>query len=174
MEKVLVDMDEVIADCVGQFLDWYERDFGVLIERSQLVNTHIFDVVYPEHRDVVVSYPHQRGFFRDLAVIEGSQKVVKELSRKYDVYVVSRATEFVFSLEDKQHWLRDHFSFLQWNKLIFCGDKSLIRGDVMIDDHSYNLNGFEGRKILFSAPHNMSVNGFERAKDWLEIGDLLL
>ena len=27
--RILIDMDDVIADAVERFLEWYERDFGI-------------------------------------------------------------------------------------------------------------------------------------------------
>jgi hypothetical protein len=31
--RILIDMDDVIADTIERFLEWYERDFGVRFTR---------------------------------------------------------------------------------------------------------------------------------------------
>ncbi|MEM8929090.1 MAG: hypothetical protein AAGC45_12890 [Bacteroidota bacterium] len=49
-----------------------------------------------------------------------------------------------------------------------------MRGDVLIDDRSYNLENFQGRHLLFTAPHNIENDNFERVSTWKEIASLLL
>jgi hypothetical protein len=33
--RILIDMDEVIADAIERFLEWYERDFGVRYKKGR-------------------------------------------------------------------------------------------------------------------------------------------
>ena len=56
---------------------------------------------------------------------------------------------------------------------MFCGDKSIIRADYMIDDHGNNLRTFQGTGVLFTASHNLHEQDFVRVNDWLEVRDLL-
>jgi 5'(3')-deoxyribonucleotidase len=44
----------------------------------------------------------------------------------------------------------------------------------MIDDLSYNLETFRGEKFIFTAPHNLHINGFQRLNDWQEIAGRFL
>lgn len=166
--RILVDMDEVLADAVGQFIDWYERDFGVRYKKEQLEGTRLAHVVPAEHREKVISYPHQPGFFRDMAVMEDSQMVLEELSKRHEIYIASAAMEFKHSLYDKYEWLDEHFPFIHWKRRILCGDKSVLRGDVLIDDHDFNLSVFTGRSIMYSAPHNVQFTQYERLNNWKE------
>jgi len=166
--RILVDMDEVLADAIGQFINWYERDFGVRYKREQLEGTRLAHVVPEEHREKVIGYPHQPGFFKDMAVIEDSQMVLEELSKRHEIYIASAAMEFKHSLYDKYEWLDEHFPFIHWKRRILCGDKSVLRGDVLIDDHDFNLSVFTGRPIMFSAPHNVQFTQYERLKNWKE------
>ncbi|MEI9970505.1 MAG: hypothetical protein WDM87_18525 [Terracidiphilus sp.] len=46
--------------------------------------------------------------------------------------------------------------------LCFCGTKSILRADYLIDDQPRNLTRFEGQGLLYSAPHNLEVTGFVR------------
>jgi 5'(3')-deoxyribonucleotidase len=45
---------------------------------------------------------------------------------------------------------------------------------VLIDDRTHNLEHFQGRSILFTSPHNVHINGFERAEDWKDVAEKLL
>ena len=49
-----------------------------------------------------------------------------------------------------------------------------VKGDILIDDRSFNLDYFDGRTIMFTSPHNMNSTGHERANNWQEVGELLL
>jgi 5'(3')-deoxyribonucleotidase len=103
----------------------------------------------------------------------GSQQVVKALMEHYDVYIASAAMEFKYSLEDKQAWLEEHFPFISWTNIIFCGHK-ILDVDIMIDDRIKNFVTFKGRKLLYTSPHNVLVDGFERVNNWQDVADKLL
>jgi len=118
-------------------------------------------------------YINEKGFFRDLAVIPDSQRVIKALQEKYDVYIVSAAMEFRNSLEDKYDWLAEHFPFIDWQHIMFCGNK-IVEVDVLIDDRIKNFVNFKGRPLLYTSPHNLLITEYERVNSWEEIAGLLL
>jgi 5'-nucleotidase len=173
MERLIVDMDDVLADATGQLINLYEKEFGVRVTRESL-NYKEDRKKFPDHHDEVLRFVFRKGFFRTMAVKEDSQEVMKKLNEKYEVFVVSSAMEFPDSLSEKLEWLNEHFPFLNWKQFVFCGKKSIVRGDYMIDDLPHNLETFTGGKILFSAPHNLQYNQFKRANSWKEVGELLL
>ena len=127
----------------------------------------------PEHVNMKwFEYINEPGFFRDLPVIPGSQETLKALQDKYDVYIVSAAMEFRNSLPDKFDWLQDHFSFISWQNIIFCGDK-IVDAEVMIDDRIKNFTSFKGRTLLFTSPHNLLITDYERVNSWEEVAQKL-
>jgi 5'-nucleotidase len=168
MMRILIDMDDVMADAVARFLEWYERDFGIRYTRQQLHGTKLSEIVPPEHKQSVLGYPHQEGFFKDLPVIQDSKEVIEALNTMYEIFVVSAAMEFKHSLYDKFEWLDQHFPFIPWKRRVFCGDKTVVKGDVLIDDHDFNLSVFTGRPIVFTAPHNVHYTKYERMDKWLD------
>ena len=89
---------------------------------------------------------------------------------------MSAATEFPQSLLEKHEWLSEHFSFITWQQMVFCGSKTIVEADIMIDDHFKNLDPFKGTTILFSQPHNLlsDPGRHKRVLSWNEIGGLLL
>jgi 5'(3')-deoxyribonucleotidase len=105
---------------------------------------------------------------------DGSIEVVKELNNKYDLFVVSAAMEYPQSLPEKLAWLQEHFPFLSWKQFVFCGSKTVVHGDFMIDDLPYNLDGFNGHKSIFTAPHNLQTNQYHRLNNWQEVGEFFL
>ena len=166
--RILIDMDDVIADAGGRFIEWYERDFGIRYSPEDLKGTKIHNIIPEGHRTKVKEYPFHVDFFKDLPVIENSIEIVKELNDRFEVYIASAAMEFPHSLDHKNAWLDEHFPFIPWKRRIFCGDKSVLKGDILIDDHDFNLSVFDGRPIMFSTSHNMNETKYERLNNWLE------
>jgi 5'-nucleotidase len=103
-----------------------------------------------------------------------AQEVVSKLYEKYEIFVVSAATEFPNSLSEKLEWLEDYFPYIGWKHTVFCGHKWMIRADYIIDDHEKNLINFQGKGLLFDAVHNKHITDFQRVNSWKEIEGLLL
>lgn len=171
--RIAIDMDEVLADPIHKFIQLYNRDYGVPLDLAMEPGQEFFHHI-PEHINTRwYEYINEKGFFRDLPVIHGSIAGVKKLQEKHEVYIVSAAMEFRNSLEDKLDWLGEHFPFIGWRNIIFCGDK-IVNTDVIIDDRAKNFVGFNGRKLLFTSPHNLLLNDYERVNTWQEVLDKLL
>jgi 5'(3')-deoxyribonucleotidase len=92
-----------------------------------------------------------------------------ERCANFDVYIVSAAMEFPLSLAEKHEWLNEHFPFISWRNIVFCGDKSIVRTDYMIDDMCMNLDFCAGKPLLFSSFHNFDVKHHQRFDDWKSI-----
>jgi 5'(3')-deoxyribonucleotidase len=129
---------------------------------------------FPGNHEIVYEFTFRKDFFRTMEVKENSQEVLEKLNKQYDLFIVSSAMEFPNSLPEKLEWLREHFSFLHWKQFVFCGSKTVVYGDFMIDDLPHNLEKFSGEKLMFTAPHNMQHNHFKRVNNWKEVGELLL
>ncbi len=171
--SIAIDMDEVIADPIDKFITLYQQDHGYNYTLDQMHGKEFGELLPPELTPSLREYLNQKGFFRDLKVIPDSQEVIAELTKKYDVYIVSAATEFPLSLEDKQAWLGDHFPFISWTNIMFCGHK-IVNTDIMIDDRTKNFVKFNGRKLLFTSPHNVTLTEYERVNNWKEVAEKLL
>ena len=171
---LFVDMDEVMADTYGAHIEIYNNEFQEYLTLEGCIGREVWHNVPEDRQSSVRNHARNRGFFRDLKPIADSQAVLKKLDAKYEVYIASAAMQFPNSLEEKSDWLDEHFPFIPWQKRILCGDKHVLRGDVLIDDRSYNLENFEGRTLLFTSPHNINTNGYERVNNWLEVAEKLL
>jgi len=173
MERIAIDMDEVIADAVGKFIKLYNRDYNVPLDLKIDAGNEIYHHVPQDVNQKWFEYINEPGFFRDLEVIADSQRIIKALQEKYDVYIVSAAMEFRNSLIDKYDWLAEHFPFIDWQHIIFCGNK-IVNADIIIDDRTKNFVNFPGRPLLFTSPHNLLVTEYERVNTWEEVAGILL
>lgn len=164
--QILVDMDGVLADVYAQFITFESRDSGIRLKLEDLYGK-LEAEAFPSFEKHVRS----EGFFRTVPVIPHSVEGLKHLNDTYRLLIVSSATEFPHSLIEKHEWLRERYPFISWEQMIFCGRKDSIKGDIMIDDHPKNLRSFEGRKILFTQPHNIYVKeeDYQRVFNWMDI-----
>lgn len=171
--RIAIDMDDVLADPLQKFIKLYNRDYGLPLDTKLDAGNEIYHHVPIQAKDKWFDYINEEGFFRDLEPIEGSIEALKKLQAKYDLYIVSAAMEFRNSLIDKYDWLAEHFPFIPWQNIMFCGHK-IVDVDIMIDDRAKNFIGFKGRKLLFSSPHNLLLNDYERVDNWEQVLDKLL
>ena len=173
-KRLLIDMDHVMADITSQYIKWYKDATGTKLKRSDLLGKPE-DLAFPQPQ-LIRDFLHKPGFFRSAAVMPGSPEVIKELNEFYDLFVVSAAMEFPQSLIEKYEWLSEHFPFINWQQIVFCGTKKAITGDFMIDDHFNNLGNFNGEKILFTATHNINIHikGYTRVNSWADVKNLLI
>jgi 5'-nucleotidase len=161
-----IDMDNVLADIEEQAINWYERDFGLRITREAMHGIPEIEA-FPDPQ-AVSDFIHMPGFFRTLPLIPGAVEAVQRLMVNFDVYIVSAAMEFPLSLYEKKLWLEEHFPFISWKNIIFCGDKSVINTDYLIDDHPKNLDSHKGKPIMFTAGHNRNHTKHIRVNNWDE------
>ncbi|MEQ1798840.1 MAG: 5'(3')-deoxyribonucleotidase [Lacibacter sp.] len=170
-QRLIVDMDGVLADVYSQFLKMDEEEFGIRQPWKTLLGKPESEVFKHERKYVMT-----KGFFLNAPVIEGGIAAIKELNDKYDLFIVSAAMEFPLSLPEKLEWLKEHFPFLTWHQFVFCGSKTIIKADIMIDDHFKNLDYFTGKTYLFTQPHNHGQDDkhHTRVSSWEEILEILL
>jgi 5'(3')-deoxyribonucleotidase len=171
MKRILVDMDGVLADIYTRYFEMYKKETGLSKSMDEIIGLKEGEA-FPQ----ALIWVKTSGFFRTLPVIPDSQRVLRLLNESYEIIVVSMATEFPESLTDKQLWLNENFPFITWKQVVFCGNKSLIKADLMIDDHFKNLDNFDGETILFLQPHNLNSADHlhKRVSSWAEIEKLLL
>lgn len=122
--RIYVDMDDTMFD--------YK---GALVSARKRVPTQHFPQA-------------QMDFFRKLEPIDGAIQSVKSLAEHYDVWILSRPSHLnPLSYTEKRLCIEDHLGIEWCNRLILCPDKSLMRGDFLIDDVPWP--DFEGTQILF-------------------------
>lgn len=136
---ILVDMDGVIADFDQYLLDVSREDayrwpdgYTVEDQRFRFSTELLGDKVKWEIHHQIICEP---GFYADLPVIPGALEGLDDLSRVADVWLCSKPLENNPTCrDDKGRWVRRHLG-KDWEKrLILAADKSMVRGDILLDD----------------------------------------
>jgi 5'(3')-deoxyribonucleotidase len=167
-------MDEVMADALQEHLLRYNRDYSETLTIDELEGKAIWDVISVERHHVLEGYLRSEDFFENLAVMPDAQRVLEMLQKKYEIFIATAAMEVPTSFHQKYRWLERHFPFIPPSHIVYCGDKSILRADYLVDDNPRQLRRFQGEGILYHSPHNANVKGFKRVKNWLEVEKLFL
>jgi len=172
--RLILDQDDVLADTHGKLAQIILKDFGTTLTHEILHQGPFQEVLSPTDQKKLYKLIHEPGFFTDIPLVTGAQEAVRRLSEKYEIFVATAAMEFPHSFREKYDWLQQYFDFIPWSNIVFCGDKSILYGDYLIDDMPRNLKTFKGKGLLFNAPHNLKETDYERVMNWEEILERLL
>ena len=142
MKKIIyIDIDDTLAD------------WSSAMEKTKKLNP-------------TMSFPQaEYGFYSGLIPIEGSIDAVKWLlnSTFFDPFILTAPSVMnPMSYTEKRVWVERYLGMEMVEKLIISPNKSLLKGDYLIDDNTSGRGqeGFEGSIIQFGStdfPHWQSV-----------------
>ena len=167
IKSIAVDMDNVLADIESHAIAWYEKEYNVKILKKNIAGIPE-EEIFPK-KEAFRKFLFTPGIFSTAPIVHGAVNGLLNLATKYKIYIVSAAMEFPLSLLEKKNWLSVNFPFISWKNIIFCGDKSVIQADYLIDDHCKNLDVFKGKAILFTVSHNLNIKHHLRLNNWDEV-----
>jgi 5'-nucleotidase len=175
--RILVDMDGVIADFEGGFLDRFRQCHPDLpyIPLNQR-NCFYVKEQYPEDIGPLLEEIYlSKGFYLELPPIEGSVEALTELSKKdYDVYIcTSPLLKNPYCLQEKYDWIINHLGEDWAKRMVIAKDKTIIQGDILIDDKP-DIKGIQKptwEHIIYSQPYNEQITSKRRItwNDWRTI-----
>jgi 5'(3')-deoxyribonucleotidase/uncharacterized protein with PQ loop repeat len=166
--RIAIDMDEVMADALGEHIRRYNAAFGATVTAAELRGRHLEDWAPRIQRDAVEAM-YDASFFAALAVMPDCQDVVRELAARHDVFIVTAAMDVPCSFDTKFRWLQRHFPFIPASQIVFCGDKGIVDADYLIDDRARHFDRFKGEPLLYSAPHNAAETRYPRVNSWQDV-----
>jgi 5'-nucleotidase len=181
--RLLLDMDGPLADFDVHFHDraralGHEFDVaGPHLQTARYFTDHIVD---PWARKEARRMIDSSGWFASLPVTPGAvEGVAQLLDAGVDVWVCTKPLEVNPTCRDeKGAWLREHFPMLE-RKLIIAPDKSLVRGDVLLDDAPKLdwIGQATWIPVIFAAPFNGAGSEWDGLPRWSwgdPLADLLL
>src|SRR5262245_18708401 len=167
-QRIAIDMDEVMADALTEHLRRYNAAYGTSLTATKLSGRHLEQGIPPAHREAAEAML-DASFFEDLAVLPDCREVVAELADRYDVFIASAAMDVPCSFDAKYRWLQRHFPCIPPSQIVFCGVKTIVDADYLIDDRPRHFAKFKGQAVLFSAPHNAGETRYTRVASWKEV-----
>jgi len=167
-KTLLIDLDDTIWDLCPTWLNFLNNKYNLDIKLED-VNQWDMKVLYPTLTENQIYEPLTfESFWNTVPVKEEAVLAIEELNNFFDIYFIT-ATDYR-NVRYKGEMIKKFFPFIPINKLIISHNKSMIQGDIIIDD---NINNIQNRKlgILFTAAHNRNIHTPEyknvcRFSDW--------
>ena len=160
-----------MADTLAEHLRRYNQAFDEAVKPEDLVGKGLWEITPLDRQVQLRAFLDAEDFFEVLDVIPDSQTVLEDLSKRFEIFIATQAMAVPNSLGPKYRWLQRHFPFIPPSHYVFCGNKSILRADFLIDDQPRNLVRFEGQGLLYTAPHNLAATGFVRVNNWREVAE---
>jgi 5'-nucleotidase len=135
---------------------WAQEQYGQIDRR------------YPAMIDELVS---DAEFFLSMPVVSGARRAVQQMRDDgLEVFFCSSPRPTApATAAGKLEWVRENFGDYFLHRTILTQDKTLIHGDVLVDDKPA-ITGAKlhpsWRHILWDMPHNREVIGNLRMKRW--------
>lgn len=165
----LFDVDGVCGDMVGKILTELHQKFDHGIPRYEDIRNHdLLDprksILTKEQLDFVHKLLVKEGFAANLELLDGCRDAIDTL-RQHDHAVKWLTAPYYWSKTwcyDRLLWLKRHFGADE-SDLIYAKDKSLVYGDVFVDDKISNVENWQQRwksskGLLFTQPWNADSN----------------
>jgi 5'-nucleotidase len=183
---ILIDMDGVLADfdrgCLEKMKELFPK-FIIMIDKSSMYHISeeyaLRDETFKKIMDSIIKSP---GFYENLPLIENAQGILNSLEFDgYEVFICTSPPRETENINGKYIWIEKNFGPKWRKKIIMTHDKTLIHGDILIDDKPKITGAIEPSftHILFDQPYNRNENKpritqWKDSKDWKEVIESVL
>lgn len=174
--KILVDVDNIIGYLCEAVLSVYNEDSQDNLTPNNIKTYYIENYVKPQYKDTFYHYFKNKRVWKRMKYVEGCQKYIAKLFNDgHDIYFCTK-TEMI-NAPKKESYLQRTFPYINIRKkLIICPDKTMVRGDILIDDCTDNFGG-QAYSIILDYPWNKDFKENDidkfRAKNWEEIYNII-
>ncbi len=170
---ILVDQDGPLADFEGEFLKRWRHQFPdePYIPLAERKASHVRDDYPPYLIAKVQSIYCASGFFSDLSPVQGGCEALEDMvAHGHTVFIcTSPISQYEHCVKEKYEWVERHLGRAWTRKVILTKDKTMVRGDILIDDWPV----IEGcttpiwQHVLFDHPYNRHVQQKFRLLSWV-------
>ena len=160
---ILVDMDGVLANFEKGFLDAWRKKFpqNSYIPLEKRKTFRVRDNYPNEVKKEVEGIYTTSGFFQNLGVIRGGKEALAKIQALgHEIFIcTSPISKYENCVLEKYHWVAQNFGYEWTKKIIVARDKTLIHGDILIDDkpEHIGLKKPVWKHVLFETPYNKHV-----------------
>ena len=180
---VLVDMDGVVADFERGFAAIWRSKYPnrIFIREEDRRNFYLADDYPEEYRADILEIIYNPGFAASLPLVRGAKEALEAMiGYGFTVKVCTSPLDATHNWSDKCAWVERFLGAGWWKNLIITRDKSLVRGDILIDDHP-NAASRGGsmvptwQHIVFDRAYNRRLVMHRRiANDWRNWREIVL
>jgi len=171
--RILCDMDDVLEQLVVGWVAYLNEKYGTTVKPEEITEWY-FEKNFPTLTKEQVYAAENDDHLWDLTPpMPGAREVIEKfIAEGHEIFIVTHSTRETLRYK-MDNVLFKYYPFLTWDQVVVTGNKSLVIGDILIDDKPSNLVGGVYKGILFTANHNRNFDessiGVPRANNWDEV-----
>lgn len=169
-KTILIDSDDTQTEFVEPLLQLYNNKYDDNIHISDITDWNIHKFIKEDCNNIFKEFVDY-DFIMNSNPISNSIYVINRLHQKYNIVFLSAVFPTnVLARHDKLSSMFDWYNYA--DNLIIATNKSLVHGDVLIDDRFSNHSSSVKHSILFDRPWNEKYklnSNMYRMDNWLEI-----
>lgn len=174
---ICCDIDNTINDLVEKTIALYNIQSNKNIKMSDVTTYNFYDCLSKEDADGLIELFKSKDLWDSLKPLPQSQESLKKLIKQGHRIFLATATDPI-NFEWKCEWLSRYFSFIPIDNVIRIMDKSLLKIDVMVDDHLSNLTNNVCERICLDYPWNRNSGkdyayDIKRANGWNDVINII-
>lgn len=171
--RILIDMDGTIEDLCSAWIAELNKRHGTDVKFSDIdcwdITTKYPTITKEEVYDPLLS----EEFWKTVKPIDGAVEYVKRIiDDGHDVYIVTASYPETIAYK-YSHVICKYFPYIKPEQIVVTSNKSIINGDILIDDAPHNFKDWRHIGILVDAPYNKwfneSKDAIVRADSWKKI-----
>ncbi|MBP9037714.1 MAG: hypothetical protein KBG38_08100 [Candidatus Cloacimonas sp.] len=162
---ILIDVDDVTADLVSAWLMLYNKKYHDNLRKNQITDWNIAKFVKPECGAKIYEWIDTPEIYDIVKPIKNSLSSINIL-RENNNRVVFVTASTIGSSGRKFRWLNDNGFNVSIGDYVEAHDKSLINGDIMLDDGIHNCENTSAIPYLFTQSWNRKYQFDNRVLDW--------
>lgn len=166
---VLLDIDSTLNNFQEHFLNVFSQKYPDLYSKLPESASH-YDAL-KLNRDFSMKILQEDGFNEKMVPLEGAPEAVEELDRRgYLIYFCTAlVTDHSNTMRDRVEWIGKWFGEKWMERVIFTKDKTMVRGDFLIDDSPFKTRGNLNptwKLIVFDVSYNREDECYGRIFGW--------
>lgn len=170
---ILVDIDDTIEDLLGAWCKWLNEHYQTGVDVKDVSDWDMHLAFPTLTTDQIYEPLCMEEFWETVQPREDAMVYLKQLyDSGYSIYLCT-STSYENVKPKYETIIQKYFPYIDWDHIIITSNKTMLKGDIMIDDGVHNLLGGDYLKILMSSPHNMwfDADKYEvsRVYKWCEI-----
>jgi 5'-nucleotidase len=165
MVVIKLDVDSVCADMLPVWIDLYNIQYDDNLDYRAITDWNVAKFVKPECGNKIYDILTVPEFYDMTPPMKGYPEGVARL-RELGHTILYVTSCVPGTLDQKLNWILRHDPGTVWQNVVFGYQKSLVRGDLLVDDSPDNLRKASEPTVRFAHPYNYRVPASAHVLSW--------